>query len=178
MTVSHIAEKMKLRILDILEDTTVDGPGFRTSIYCSGCAHACPGCHNPQSWDINAGKWTEVGDILKVILADPFADVTFTGGDPMYQPEGFTELARVIRESSDKSIWCYTGFTFEVLLRKPATRALLQYLDVLVDGPFKQELRDESLLYRGSRNQRLIDVKASLEQNRVVLWKSPMALVS
>ena len=96
----------------------------------------------------------------------------------MYQPEGFTELARAIRENSDKSIWCYTGFTFEVLLRKPATRALLQNLDVLVDGPFKQELRDGDLLYRGSSNQRLIDVKASLEQNRVVLWKSPMALVS
>ena len=96
----------------------------------------------------------------------------------MYQAEAFTELARRIRDELHRTIWCYTGFTFEVLLRKPATRALLQYLDVLVDGPFKQELRDEDLLYRGSRNQRLIDVKASLEQNRVVLWKSPMALVS
>lgn len=168
---------MQLRIIDILEDTTVDGPGFRTSIYCSGCAHACPGCHNPQSWDLHAGRLTEVDDILKVVLADPFADVTFSGGDPMYQPEGFTELAKAIKLHSEKTIWCYTGFTFEALLRKPSTRALLQYLDVLVDGPYVQELHDSDLLYRGSSNQRLIDVRASLEQNKVVLWKSPMALV-
>lgn len=95
----------------------------------------------------------------------------------MYQPEGFTELAKAIKLNSNKTIWCYTGFTFEALLRKPATRALLQYIDVLVDGPFVQALRDEDLLYRGSSNQRLIDVPASLEQNKVVLWKSPMALV-
>ena len=171
MTVSHIAEKMKLRILDILEDTTVDGPGFRTSIYCSGCAHACPGCHNPQSWDINAGKWTEVGDILKVILADPFADVTFTGGDPMYQPEGFTELARAIRESSDKSIWCYTGFTFEQVLADPEMSRMLPYLEVLVDGPFVAAQRSLDLLFRGSSNQRLIDVQRSLRENKVVEYE-------
>lgn len=168
---------MDLRIIDILEDTTVDGPGFRTSIYCSGCAHACPGCHNPQSWDINAGSLMSVEDILKTVLADDFADVTFSGGDPMYQPEGFTELARAIKLQSGKNIWCYTGFTFETLIRQPRTRTLLQYIDVLVDGPFVQSLRDEDLPYRGSSNQRIIDVRASLEQHQVVLWKSPMALV-
>ncbi len=168
---------MDLRIIDIIEDTTVDGPGFRTSIYCSGCAHKCPGCHNPQSWDINAGKLMKVDDILKVILADPFADVTFSGGDPMYQAEGFYELAQAIKLHSNKNIWCYTGFTFESLIRQPRTRALLQYVDVLVDGPYVESLRDEDLLYCGSSNQRLIDVHASLEQNKVVLWKSPMALV-
>lgn len=169
---------MDLRVIDILEDTTVDGPGFRTSIYCSGCAHACPGCHNPQSWDINAGELMKVEDILKIILADPFADVTFSGGDPMYQPEGFTELARSIKLNSTKNIWCYTGFTFESLISQPRTRTLLQYVDVLVDGPFIQSLRDEDLLYRGSSNQRLIDVRASLEQHQIVEWKSPMVLAS
>lgn len=168
---------MDLRIIDILEDTTVDGPGFRTSIYCSGCAHACPGCHNPQSWDIAAGKRMSIEEILKVILDDPFADVTFSGGDPLYQVEGFTELAKAIKLNSDKNIWCYTGFTYEALVSNPRTRTLLQYIDVLVDGPFIQSLRDEDLLYRGSSNQRLIDVRASLEQHKVVLWKSPMALV-
>lgn len=169
---------MDLRVIDILEDTTVDGPGFRTSIYCSGCAHACPGCHNPQSWDINAGELMKVEDILKIILADPFADVTFSGGDPMYQPEGFTELARSIKLNSTKNIWCYTGFTFESLISQPRTRTLLQYVDVLVDGPFIQSLRDEDLLYRGSSNQRLIDVRASLEQHQIVEWQSPMVLAS
>lgn len=110
-------------------------------------------------------------------MADPFADVTFTGGDPMYQPEAFAELARKIHQQSDKTIWCYTGFTFEALMRRSDTRALLEQLDVLVDGPFVQLLRNEELLYRGSSNQRLIDVQASLLQGKVVEWKSPMALV-
>ena len=82
-----------LSILDIIEDTTVDGPGFRTSIYAAGCPNRCPGCHNPESWDINRGRWMSTDEILAKVLADNFADVTFSGGDPMYQPEGFTELA-------------------------------------------------------------------------------------
>lgn len=169
---------MELQIIDIIEDTTVDGPGFRTSIYCSGCHHACPGCHNPQSWDEKAGKPMSVEHLLETILADPFADVTFSGGDPMYQAEGFAELAKAIKEQSDKTIWCYTGFTFEALMMRPATRNLLQYIDVLVDGPFIQAQRDEDLLYRGSTNQRLIDVQASLQQHQPVIWHSPMVLAS
>jgi len=169
---------MELQIIDIIEDTTVDGPGFRTSIYCSGCHHACPGCHNPQSWDEKAGKPMSVEHLLETILADPFADVTFSGGDPMYQAEGFAELAKAIKEQSDKTIWCYTGFTFEALMMRPATRNLLQYIDVLVDGPFIQTQRDEDLLYRGSTNQRLIDVQASLQQHQAVIWHSPMVLAS
>ena len=169
---------MELRIIDIIEDTTVDGPGFRTSIYCAGCQHQCPGCHNPQSWDAHAGKSMQVDDVLKVILDDPFADVTFSGGDPVYQAEGFTELAKAVKQRSDKTIWCYTGFTFETLLCRPNTRQLLQFIDVLVDGPYVESLRNEDLLYRGSSNQRLIDVRASLEQCQVVEWKSPMVLAS
>ena len=160
-----------LYILDILEDTTVDGPGFRTSVYCSGCPNRCPGCHNPQSWDIANGRPMETGDILKIILADPFADVTFSGGDPMAQPEGFAELAVAIKESSDKNIWCFTGFLFENLLGNPSQKELLKHIDVLVDGPFVQELRDESLRFRGSSNQRVIDVQASLASGSVVLMK-------
>ena len=106
-----------LSILDIIEDTTVDGPGFRTSIYAAGCPNRCPGCHNPESWDINRGRWMSTDEILAKVLADNFADVTFSGGDPMYQPEGFTELACAIKEKSSKNIWCYTGYTFETLLR-------------------------------------------------------------
>ena len=78
-----------LSILDILEDTTVDGPGFRTAIYAAGCPNGCPGCHNPESWDINRGHWMSTEEILEKVLADNFADVTFSGGDPMFQPEGF-----------------------------------------------------------------------------------------
>lgn len=149
----------------------VDGPGFRTAIYCAGCVNRCPGCHNPESWDINNGKAMSTDEILQKILADPFADVTFTGGDPMYQPEGFSELAQAIKANSNKTIWCYTGYTFEEIIKDERKKKLLGYIDVLVDGRFVQELRDESLYFRGSSNQRLIDVKASLEQGKAVIYE-------
>lgn len=149
----------------------VDGPGFRTAIYCAGCVNRCPGCHNPESWDINNGKEMSTEEILQNVLADPFADVTFTGGDPMFQPEGFTELAQAIKANSKKTIWCYTGYTFEEIIKNKRQKELLNHIDVLVDGRFVQELRDESLYFRGSSNQRLIDVKASLEQGKAVIYE-------
>ena len=153
-----------ISILEIVEDTTVDGPGFRTSVYSSGCPHRCPGCHNPQSWEIDNGHPVETEEILKIILADPFADVTFTGGDPMFQPQGFAELAQAIRENSTKNIWCYTGYRFEDLLQNPAQKALLEQIDVLVDGRFIDALKNDELRFRGSSNQRIINVPASLEK--------------
>lgn len=92
-----------ISILSIVHDTMVDGPGFRTSIYCAGCPNHCPECHNPQSWDIKNGTMTSTADIMKEIMSDPFANVTFSGGDPMFQAEGFTELAKAIRKESDKT---------------------------------------------------------------------------
>lgn len=109
-------------------------------------------------------------EILQKVLDDPFADVTFSGGDPMFQPEGFAELAQAIKENSDKNIWCYTGYTFEQLLNNTRHTRLLQYIDVLVDGRFRQELRDESLYFRGSSNQRLIDVPASLKNRKAIAY--------
>lgn len=162
---------MTINILKILHDTTVDGPGFRTSIYCAGCRHACKGCHNPQSWDFNGGHAMEVDELLQEVLSDPFADVTFSGGDPLYQAKGFAELARRIKSESKKTIWCYTGFLFEELLHNTEAMELLAYTDVLVDGPFMQDLRDEELLFRGSRNQRIIDVQPSLRLKEAVLWE-------
>ena len=158
-----------ISILEIVEDTTVDGPGFRTSVYSSGCPHHCPGCHNPQSWNIDNGHPVDIKEILKVILADPFADVTFSGGDPMFQPESFTALAKAIKQQSHKNIWCYTGFLFEILLQNPAQKALLEQIDVLVDGPFIEALKDEELHFRGSSNQRIIDVQASLTKGETVV---------
>ena len=162
---------MTINVLSIVNDTTVDGPGFRTSLYCSGCKHHCEGCHNPQSWAFGAGEDRTIDSLMQEIVADPVAHVTFTGGDPFFQAEGFAELAERIKKETDKTIWCYTGFLFEDLLKVPAYYNLLKYLDVLVDGPFVQELRDEDLLFCGSSNQRLIDVQASLKQGSVVLWK-------
>lgn len=158
-----------ISILDIVEDTTVDGPGFRTTVYCAGCPNRCPGCHNPQSWDITNGKEVDIEDILDVILADPFADVTFSGGDPMFQPAGFAALAKAVKERSGKNIWCYTGYLFEDLLGNVQQRELLNYIDVLVDGRFVEVLKDENLRFRGSSNQRVINVSESLKRGSVVL---------
>lgn len=158
-----------ISILEIVEDTTVDGPGFRTSVYSSGCPHHCPGCHNPQSWNIANGQKVEVEEILGKILADPFADVTFTGGDPMFQPQGFTALAKAIKQKSNKNIWCYTGFLFEEILENPLQKALLEQIDVLVDGRFIEAFKDEQLRFRGSSNQRVINVPASLEKGEAVV---------
>ena len=157
-----------LSIIDIIEETTVDGPGFRTAIYAAGCPNHCPGCHNPETWDIRRGHWVSTEEILDKVLADDFSNVTFSGGDPMFQPEGFAQLAKAIKERSQKNIWCYTGYDFEQLLQNKQQAELLQYIDVLVDGRYRQELRDESLLFRGSSNQRLIDVPASLKSGTVV----------
>ena len=107
-------------------------------------------------------------EVMKIIVADPYANVTFSGGDPLYQAEGFTELARAIRSQTQKTIWCYTGFTFEAIVKIPRYRQLLDEIDVLVDGPFVKSLRDEDLLFRGSSNQRLIDVPASIVKGEVV----------
>lgn len=147
---------MTLRILDVLEETMADGPGLRTSIYCAGCLHHCPGCHNPQSWDLQGGKEMTVDELLDIIKADEFSNVSFSGGDPFYQVEGFTELARRIKAETNKTIWCWTGFTLEQIQADPHLRELLEYIDVLVDGPFVEALRDPELLFRGSSNQRII----------------------
>lgn len=159
-----------IRVLSIIEDTMVDGPGFRTSIYCAGCRHKCPGCHNPHSWDFSGGREMSTEELMRIIVADPYANVTFSGGDPMYQAAGFAELARAIHRRTNKDIWCFTGFRFEDLIQHDQ-RELLEQLDVLVDGPYVASLRDPDLLFRGSSNQRIIDVQASLFASEVVLWQ-------
>ena len=145
--------------MDILEQTMADGPGLRTSIYCAGCKHHCPGCHNPQSWDMANGHWVDVEDILQVVKADDIANVSFSGGDPFYQVEAFTFLAKRIKEETGKTIWCWTGFLYEDILKDEHLSMMLPYIDVLVDGPFIQSLRDTSLRFRGSSNQRIIYLK-------------------
>ena len=133
-----------------------DGPGLRISIYCAGCHHRCPGCHNPQSWEIANGHWMSIDEILDIIKADEFSNVSFSGGDPFYQAEAFTELARRIKSETGKNIWCWTGFTIEEIQADPVMNKMLEYIDTLVDGPFILEQRDTQLLFRGSPNQRII----------------------
>ena len=133
-----------------------DGPGLRTSIYCAGCAHHCKGCHNPQSWDIANGRWMSIDEIMDIIKADSISNVSFSGGEPFFQVEAFTELARRIKTETGKTIWCWTGYTIEQIRSDEHLSMLLPYIDTLVDGPFILEQRDTTLLFRGSPNQRII----------------------
>lgn len=154
---------MKISILDIIDGTVVDGVGFRISVYAAGCPHQCPGCHNPQSWEIANGTFMETAEVFKIIQNSPW-NVTFSGGDPFSQVMPFTELAKMIKEKTAKSIWCYTGYRYEeILSNQPENgQELLKFVDVLVDGTFENAGKDTSLKFRGSSNQRIIDVKQSL----------------
>ena len=153
-----------------------NGPGVRVSLFVSGCRNHCPGCFNKETWDFCYGKpfTTETKDhIMELLKPDYIEGFSLLGGEP-FEPENQEELVRLLKEIKEnypkKNIWCYTGYTFETLLRNPLQAKLLQYVDVLVDGKFKQELRDESLCFRGSKNQRLIDVQASLQAEEVVTY--------
>ena len=158
---------------DLQSDSIVDGPGLRAVLWTQGCAHHCKGCQNPQTWDFNGGGLIPLEVVYEAIdELECQTGLTFSGGDPMFQPEACNKIAEYARKKG-LNIWCYTGFTFEEIMKmseeKPIYREFLDKIDVLVDGRFKIEERDLNLLFRGSRNQRLIDVKKSLEANKVVL---------
>ncbi len=158
---------MKLQVIDIAEGTSVDGPGLRTSIYFAGCNHRCEGCQNPQSWPADAGKEMEEDDLMDIIRYNGF-DVTFSGGDPLFQAKTVAHLAKRIKNELGLNIWCYTGYRWEELQDSPTFLPLLQSVDVLVDSPFVLALRDLSLRFRGSSNQRIINVPRSLAQGSMV----------
>ena len=145
---------LECNVIDIIKGTTVDGPGFRTSIYFAGCRHACPGCHNPQSWDFEAGVPMSIDEIMEVVTDEDF-DVTFSGGDPLYHPDFVRELSKRIVESGHK-VWLYTGFTIKDIISQPELLDALTYVDTVVEGPFVESLKDPDLLFRGSSNQRII----------------------
>lgn len=159
-----------LRILHIVEGTSVDGPGLRTSIYLAGCNHHCPGCHNPDSWDPRGGEDRTLDELMQVIAYNE-APVTLSGGDPLQQPDAVRALVHRIKQELGYNVWCYTGYTWENIVNDPMLLDAVRELDVLVDGPFIQQLRDIKLRFRGSRNQRLIDVQATLATGHLTLWQ-------
>lgn len=159
-----------LRVLDIVSGTSVDGPGLRTTVYFAGCPHHCIGCHNPQSWDPDGGREMGVDELTDILLAEQMP-VTFSGGDPLAQASGLLELSRRLRHN-DINIWCYTGYIFEDLMADESMTDLLKMFDVVVDGPFIESLRSTALHFRGSSNQRLVDVTKSLARGEVVEWQS------
>ena len=166
---------MRISLSGVTGDSIVDGPGLRLTIFTQGCLHHCPGCHNPQTHDPEGGSWAETEDILAAAAENPLLDgITLSGGDPFLQPVPCLALA----EGAHKiglNVWTYTGYTWEALWEEnaPEKIALLKETDVLVDGPFLLAERSLELRFCGSRNQRLIDVKKSLAEDKVVLWEEP-----
>ena len=166
---------MRISLSGVTGDSIVDGPGLRLTIFTQGCLHHCPGCHNPQTHDPEGGSWADTEDILAAAAENPLLDgITLSGGDPFLQPVPCLALA----EGAHKiglNVWTYTGYTWEALLEENDAEklALLKETDVLVDGPFLLAERSLELRFCGSRNQRLIDVKKSLAEDKVVLWEEP-----
>lgn len=165
-------EGKNLRIAGIVAESFVDGPGIRFSIFTQGCKHHCLECHNPQTHDFNGGHLISLAEILSMIEENPLLDgVTFSGGDPMEQAATLVPLAREIKERG-LNLVVFTGYTYEYIVahqeQRPDCMELLTFADILVDGPFVLAQRSLSLKFRGSKNQRLIDVQSSLTQGRAV----------
>ncbi|MBQ8238279.1 MAG: anaerobic ribonucleoside-triphosphate reductase activating protein [Oscillospiraceae bacterium] len=152
-----------LDLAGIVEDSIVDGPGIRATVFCQGCPHHCEGCHNPETWEFGRGTKMEVEKIAQILRSNPLCrGVTFSGGEPFTQPEGFAKLARILKDSGYE-VASYSGYTYEQLLHgTKAQRELLETIDILIDGPFILSQKTLETPFRGSRNQRIIDVKKSL----------------
>lgn len=159
-----------INLFGIAEDSIVDGPGIRTVFFAQGCPHHCKGCHNPESWPFSGGTSMDEEKLCQIARSNPLCrKVTFSGGEPFAQAEGFSKLAGLLK-ACGYEIAAYTGYTFEYLQEHgtDAQRQLLSSIDVLVDGPFILELKSLELYFKGSRNQRVLDVKKSLAQNKPV----------
>ncbi len=144
------------RVLDIIRGTTVDGPGFRTSIYFAGCSHHCPGCHNPQSWDEKGGTPMTLEEIMEIVREEDF-NVTLSGGDPLFYPGKTKTIVEALKKEG-RNVWIYTGYTWEEIKANPVLADAVSGADTIVDGPFIETLKDPDLLFRGSSNQRIINI--------------------
>lgn len=163
---------MEIRIAGIVNDSIVDGPGFRLAVFTQGCPHDCPGCHNPKTHAFDGGRLESTDRIVETMAENPLLDgITLTGGEPFCQPEACARLAHEAKRLG-LNVWAYSGWTYEQLMKRaedePQIHSLLSAVDVLVDGPFLLSQRTLELRFRGSKNQRLIDVPASLAAEHAV----------
>lgn len=162
-----------VRLAGIAYESLVNGPGMRRVFFAQGCKHKCEGCFNPETHSFDGGKIMDMDKLIKDVLDNPMLKgVTFSGGDPIEQAHSFAYMAKAFK-SKNLSIWCYTGYTFEKLLELMKTNdginELLNNIDVLIDGKFELMNRNEELKFKGSTNQRIIDVKNSLSSGNVIV---------
>jgi anaerobic ribonucleoside-triphosphate reductase activating protein len=161
---------MKIKISQVINDSIVDGAGIRLAVFTQGCIHNCPACHNPQTHDINGGKETDTNKIAAIMANNPLLDgVTLTGGDPFMQAKQCAEIAKDAH-GLGLNVWTYTGYTYQQLCDKndPDFNALMDNTDVLIDGRFILEQRSLELKFRGSKNQRIIDMNKTRETGKIV----------
>ena len=163
-----------LDLAGIVQDSVVDGPGLRTTVFCQGCPHRCEGCQNPETWAFGCGTPTDIREILRIVKRNPMCrGVTFSGGEPFEQAAELAELCRLLK-AEGYEVAAYSGYTFEQLLEgTPEQMKLLSVLDVLIDGPFVLAEKSLELNFRGSRNQRVLNVPESLRSGRAVEETSP-----
>lgn len=159
-----------INIAGIEAESVVDGEGWRFAIFTQGCKHHCKNCHNPQTWDMRGGTQMSIDELVDTI-EEAFKEnilmdgVTLTGGDPLYQPDATFSLCKKLKDL-DINIWLYTGFTYEEITKDEKLMSIMKYIDVLVDGPFIESLKSLELEYRGSSNQRILDMKKTLESGK------------
>ena len=162
-------ESNKIRVAGLTNDSIVDGKGFRFVIFTQGCLHHCKGCHNPETWAMDGGTLMDISEIEEKVARNGLLDgITFSGGDPFYQPEACAKIAKWAKERG-LNIWAYTGFLYEELLNMPEVKEFLDLVDVLVDGPFILEEKSLLLNFRGSKNQRVIDLNETKKTGMVSL---------
>ena len=159
--------KIRLADQDLLTDSIVDGEGLRAVIWTQGCSHNCKGCHNPETHAFDKGIVVDVEEVKKEIDELSLQDgITLSGGDPFFQPEACLEIAKYAKDKG-LNVWAYTGFLFEKLINIPKAKELLKYIDVLIDGPFMLDKKSLTATYRGSTNQRIINIPKSLKDGKV-----------
>ena len=163
----------KIRLSGIAYESLVNGPGMRRVFFSQGCNHNCKGCFNPDTHDFNGGEERDMDELIEDVLQNPMIKgVTFSGGDPMESAEEFSYMAKRFSENGLK-VWSFTVYTFEYILEhlddRKGFREFINNIDVLIDGRFEQDKMEDGLRFRGSKNQRIIDVKDSLKQNKIVL---------
>lgn len=160
----------KLKLASTLDfDSIVDGPGLRIVVWTQGCPHHCEGCHNPQTWDSSKGELYDIDELIHQIENSNLqTGITFSGGEPFMQAEQLMPLAAVAHKKG-LNVWAYSGYRFEELLMNEKHKQLLSMIDVLVDGRFEFAKKDFRLWYKGSYNQRIIDVQSSLQKETIIL---------